>query len=68
MEVIDISGYVEEEKVQIAIRHLIPKQVKTHGLKSREIRFDEEAVRDVINYYTREAGVRNLKRDSNHMP
>ncbi|NLK67915.1 MAG: endopeptidase La [Clostridiaceae bacterium] len=63
MEVIDISGYVEEEKVQIAIRHLIPKQVKTHGLKSREIRFDEEAVRDVINYYTREAGVRNLERE-----
>lgn len=63
MEVIDISGYIEEEKVQIAIRHLIPKQIKNHGLKSRQIRFDEDAVRDVINYYTREAGVRNLERE-----
>lgn len=62
MEVIDISGYVEEEKVQIAKRHLIPKQVKNHGLKPSEIRFDENAVRDIINYYTREAGVRNLER------
>ncbi|NLM11565.1 MAG: endopeptidase La [Clostridiaceae bacterium] len=62
MEVIDISGYVEEEKVQIAKRHLISKQVKNHGLKPSEIRFDENAVRDIINYYTREAGVRNLER------
>jgi len=62
MEVIDISGYVEEEKVQIAIRHLIPKQVKNHGMTQAQIRFDETAVRDIINYYTREAGVRNLER------
>lgn len=62
MEVIDISGYVEEEKVQIAKRHLIPKQIKNHGLKPGEIRFDESSVRDIINYYTREAGVRNLER------
>jgi len=62
MEVIDISGYVDEEKVQIAKRHLIPKQIKNHGLKPSEIRFDESAIKDIINYYTREAGVRNLER------
>lgn len=62
MEVIDISGYVDEEKIQIAKRHLIPKQIKNHGLKPSEIRFDEGAIRDIINYYTREAGVRNLER------
>ena len=62
MEIIDISGYVEEEKLQIALRHLIPKQVENHGLKQAQIRFDESAVRDMINYYTREAGVRNLER------
>lgn len=62
MEVIDISGYTEEEKLQIAIRHLIPKQIENHGLKQAQIRFDESAVRDIINYYTREAGVRNLER------
>ncbi len=62
MEVIEISGYVEEEKVQIALRHLIPKQIMNHGLQVRHIRFDEGAVRDIINYYTREAGVRNLER------
>ncbi|NLY18695.1 MAG: endopeptidase La [Clostridiaceae bacterium] len=62
MEIIDISGYVEEEKVQIALRHLIPKQIENHGLKKSQLRFDEAAVRDIINYYTREAGVRNLER------
>lgn len=62
MEVIDISGYVEEEKVQIAKRHLIPKQIEKHGLKPGDIKFDESAIRDIINYYTREAGVRNLER------
>lgn len=62
MEIIDISGYIEEEKLQIALRHLIPKQVENHGLKATQIRFDEGAVRDIINYYTREAGVRNLER------
>lgn len=62
MEVIDISGYVDEEKVQIAKRHLIPKQIKNHGLKQGELRFDESAIKDMINYYTREAGVRNLER------
>jgi len=62
MEIIDISGYVEEEKVQIALRHLIPKQIENHGLEKSQLRFDEAAVRDIINYYTREAGVRNLER------
>ena len=62
MEIIDISGYVEEEKVQIALRHLIPKQIENHGLEKRQIHFEEAAVRDIINYYTREAGVRNLER------
>lgn len=62
MEVIDISGYVDEEKVQIAKRHLIPKQIKNHGLKPADVRFEDSAIRDIINYYTREAGVRNLER------
>lgn len=62
MEIIDISGYVEEEKVQIALRHLIPKQIENHGLEKKQIHFEEAAVRDIINYYTREAGVRNLER------
>lgn len=63
MEVISISGYTEEEKLNIALKYLIPKQVKAHGLKMRNIRIDEQAVRDIINYYTREAGVRNLERE-----
>jgi len=63
MEVISISGYTEEEKVNIAIKYLIPKQVKAHGLEMKNIRINEQAVRDIINYYTREAGVRNLERE-----
>lgn len=63
MEVISIPGYTEEEKVNIAIKYLIPKQIEAHGLKKRNISFDEQAVRDIINYYTREAGVRNLERE-----
>ncbi|HHW00677.1 MAG TPA: endopeptidase La [Clostridiaceae bacterium] len=63
MEVISISGYTEEEKFNIAIRHLIPKQIEAHGLKKGNLRIDDQAVRDVINYYTREAGVRNLERE-----
>lgn len=62
MEIIDISGYIEEEKAQIGIRHLIPKQIENHGMKPSQIRFDQGAVRDIINHYTREAGVRNLER------
>ena len=63
MEVINIAGYTEEEKANIAIRHLIPKQIQAHGLKKTNIKIEESAVRDIINYYTREAGVRNLERE-----
>ncbi|NLC69579.1 MAG: endopeptidase La [Clostridiaceae bacterium] len=63
MEIIEISGYTEEEKLNIAIKHLIPKQIKAHGLKKGNVIFDEQAIRDIIAYYTREAGVRNLERE-----
>jgi ATP-dependent Lon protease len=62
MEVIHIPGYTEDEKVQIAIRHLIPKQLEAHGLKEGEWTISETALRDLIRHYTREAGVRNLER------
>lgn len=63
MELINVSGYTEEEKVEIAKRHLIPKQIKAHGLKPEQIRISENAIRNIINYYTRESGVRNLERE-----
>lgn len=63
MEVIRIPGYTEDEKVNIALRHLIPKQVSLAGLKPSEIEITQEAVRDIVQYYTREAGVRNLERE-----
>ena len=63
MEVIRISGYTEDEKVEIAKRHLIPKQVKDNGLKKGEWSISDEALRDLIRYYTREAGVRTLERE-----
>src|SRR5262249_31924883 len=63
LEVIRIPGYTEDEKVGIARRHLIPKQMKTHGLKTEEWSISDEALRDLIRYYTREAGVRNLERE-----
>lgn len=63
MEVINISGYTEEEKVNIATRHLLPKQLEAHGLKKSNLRIGEPVVRDVINYYTRESGVRGLERE-----
>jgi ATP-dependent Lon protease len=63
MEVIRLSGYTEEEKVNIALRYLIPKQVKNNGLKEKELKIEEDAIRDIIRYYTREAGVRNLERE-----
>ena len=63
MEVIRISGYTEDEKVQIAKRHLIDKQMKGAGLKKGEWSISDEALRDIIRYYTREAGVRNLERE-----
>ena len=63
MEVIRISGYTEDEKVQIAKLHLIDKQMKAHGVKEGEWSISDAALRDVIRYYTREAGVRNLERE-----
>ena len=63
MEVIRLSGYTEEEKVHIALRHLLPKQMKTNGLKTGELAITESAIRDIIRYYTREAGVRSLERE-----
>ncbi len=63
MEIIRISGYTEDEKVEIANRHLIPKQIEAHGLKGGEWSISDQALRDVIRHYTREAGVRNLERE-----
>ncbi len=63
MEIIRIPGYTEEEKIEIAERYLIPKQVTDHGLRDGEIKIKTEAVRDIIRYYTREAGVRGLERE-----
>ena len=63
MEVIRIPGYTEDEKVEIAKRHLVQKQMKEHGVKATEWSISDEALRDVIRYYTREAGVRNLERE-----
>jgi ATP-dependent Lon protease len=63
MEIIPLSGYTEDEKAEIAKQHLIPKQIKNHALKEKEFSISDEAVSDVIRYYTREAGVRNLERE-----
>lgn len=63
MEVIEVSGYTEEDKLSIAERYLVPKQVKENGLTSRNISFTEKGLRTIINYYTRESGVRNLERE-----
>lgn len=63
MEVIRIPGYTEDEKIGIAQRYLLPKQVKANGLRADEIEVDDGAVRDMIRYYTRESGVRNLERE-----
>jgi ATP-dependent Lon protease len=62
MEVIYISSYTEEEKLNIALKYLLPKQLKEHGLTRENLMMSEATVRDIINYYTREAGVRNLER------
>jgi len=63
MEVIRLAGYTEDEKIAIAQRHLLPKAIKEHGLKKTEFSMSEDALRDIIRYYTREAGVRNLERE-----
>jgi len=63
MEVIRIPGYTEDEKLNIAMRYLLPKQIKTNGLKETEIEITQESVLDIIRYYTREAGVRSLERE-----
>ncbi|AZZ97338.1 endopeptidase La [Pseudoalteromonas sp. R3] len=63
MEVIRLSGYTEDEKLNISKQHLIPKQIKRNGLKEHEIEIEDSAIIDTIRYYTREAGVRNLERE-----
>ncbi|GAB3538622.1 endopeptidase La [Noviherbaspirillum agri] len=63
MEVIRLSGYTEDEKTNIALRYLLPKQIANNGLKEDEIAVSESAIRDIIRYYTREAGVRSLERE-----
>jgi ATP-dependent Lon protease len=63
MEVIRLSGYTEDEKLNIAQRYLIPKQMKNNGLKKEELALSEDAIRDIVRYYTREAGVRGLERE-----
>jgi ATP-dependent Lon protease len=63
MEVIRLSGYTEDEKINIAQRYLVPKQMKVNGLKKTELTVAESALRDIVRYYTREAGVRALERD-----
>lgn len=62
MEVIEVPGYTEQEKVKIAQKYLIPKEIKANGLKKENIRISENALHDLVNYYTRESGVRNLER------
>ena len=63
MEIIRLAGYTEDEKVAIARKHLIPKQIEANGLKDDELDIGDDAVRDLVRYYTREAGVRNLERE-----
>jgi ATP-dependent Lon protease len=63
MEIIRLAGYTEDEKIAIARKHLIVKQLEANGLKEGEIDIHDDAVRDLVRYYTREAGVRNLERE-----
>jgi ATP-dependent Lon protease len=63
MEVIEIGGYTEQEKAEIAMRHLVPKQIEEHGLRPAQLKFEPKAIRLLITNYTREAGVRNLERE-----
>jgi len=63
MEIIRLAGYTEDEKIAIARKHLVPKQIEANGLKEGEVDITDDAVRDLVRYYTREAGVRNLERE-----
>jgi len=63
MEVIRIPGYTEDEKLNIAMRYLVPKQIKANGLAAEELSIEEDAIRDIVRFYTRESGVRNLERE-----
>src|SRR4030067_1458955 len=63
MEVIRLAGYTEDEKVNIAMRYLVPKQRKNNGLQESEVTLGEAVVRDIVRFYTREAGVRSLERE-----
>src|SRR6202161_545788 len=63
MEIIRLAGYTEDEKIEITQRHLLPKTTKEHGLKNGEFSISEDALRDIVRYYTREAGVRNMERE-----
>jgi ATP-dependent Lon protease len=63
MEVIRLSGYTEDEKLNIALRYLLPKQMENAGLEAKELAISEDTIRDIIRYYTREAGVRNVERE-----
>lgn len=63
MEIIDLSGYLEYDKIEIAKRHILPKQLDAHGLTDKNIEFKDEAIKKIISEYTREAGVRNLERE-----
>jgi ATP-dependent Lon protease len=62
MEIIELTGYTQEEKLEIAVRHLVPKQLKEHGLKTADVKFSKDAIVKTINSYTRESGVRSLER------
>lgn len=63
MEIIRIPGYTEEEKIEIAVRYLLPKQLNAHGLQKSEVKLSKAAIKDTVRYYTRESGVRNLERE-----
>ncbi len=69
MEIIRLAGYTEDEKINIAMQYLLPKQIKRNGVKGGEVEIEESAVRDIIRYYTREAGVRSLRpRNCQNLP
>ena len=63
MEILDFSGYIEDEKIQIAKRHILPKQIEENGLTKDQVTFDAGSIKELVRSYTREAGVRNLERE-----